>query len=212
MQEDYLREKQRGASWSWSILRPQVIFGLSIGAAMNLIPAIGVYAALRKQRGEPLAYPGGMAPVLQAVDADLLARAIDWCGAEPAASNEIFNVTNGDVFEWHAVWPSIADALGMAPGSDEPLRLGAALPARAPEWEAIRERHGLRAPGIEEFVGESFHYADFCMAHGATTAIPPALVSDVKLRQAGFSEVMDSEVMFRKWFALFQELKLLPPR
>jgi nucleoside-diphosphate-sugar epimerase len=212
VQEDYLRAKQRGASWSWSILRPQVIFGLSIGAAMNLIPAIGVYAALRKERGERLAYPGGMAPVLQAVDADLLARAIDWCGATPAARNELFNVTNGDVFEWRAVWPAIADALGIMPGPDEPQRLGTTLPARASEWDVIRKRHGLRAPEIDEFVGESLHYADFCMAHGATTAIPPALVSDVKLRQAGFSEVMDTEVMFRKWFALFQQLRLLPPR
>jgi nucleoside-diphosphate-sugar epimerase len=41
-QESHLRERQEGKDWHWSILRPQVIFGLSIGAAMNLIPAIGV--------------------------------------------------------------------------------------------------------------------------------------------------------------------------
>jgi nucleoside-diphosphate-sugar epimerase len=211
-QEDYLRAKQKGSSWHWSILRPQLIFGLSIGAAMNLIPAIGVYAALRKERGEPLAYPGGAAPILEAVDADLLARAMDWCGTSPHARNEIFNVTNGDVFVWQNVWPAIADALGMEPGGDEPERLGESMPARSSEWDAIRERYGLRSPGTGEFVGESFHYADFCMAFGADGSMPAALVSTIKLRQAGFTEVMDTELMFRKWFALFQKLKLLPPR
>jgi hypothetical protein len=32
----------------------------------------------------------------------------------------------------------------------------------------------------------------------------------VKLRQAGFHEQMDTEVMFRKWFALLRERRLLP--
>jgi nucleoside-diphosphate-sugar epimerase len=212
VQEDYLRAKQRGAAWSWSILRPQVIFGLSIGAAMNLIPAIGVYAALKRERGEALDYPGGIGPILEAVDADLLARAIDWAGFSSAARNQAFNVTNGDVFVWQNVWPTIADALGMEPGVHEPERLGESMPSRSAEWDAVRARHGLRSPGLEEFVGESFHYADFCMAHGAEASPPSPLVSTIKLREAGFVEVMDTEAMFRKWFARFQELKLIPPR
>ena len=105
---------------------------------MNLIPAIGVYAALRKQRGEPLAFPGGLGPVLEAVDADLLARAIDWAGSSPEARNEIFNVTNGDVFDWRDVWPAIADSLGMEVGEPAPERLGESMPARAAEWDAVR--------------------------------------------------------------------------
>lgn len=210
-QEDYLRAKQRGASWHWSILRPQVIFGLSIGAAMNLIPAIGVYAALRRERGESLAYPGGIGPILEAVDADLLARAIDWAGSNPVAREEAFNVTNGDVFVWQNVWPTLAECLGMPTGLHEPERLGESMPERAAEWDAIRARYELLSPALSEFVGESFHYADFCMAYGAETAPPSPLVSTIKLRQAGFGEVMDTEAMFRKWFALFQEMKLLPP-
>lgn len=209
-QEDYVRAKQRGRPWCWTILRPQIVFGLSIGAAMNLIPAIGVYAALRRERREPLAYPGGAAPVLEAVDADLLARAIAWAGESERARNQAFNVTNGDVFVWANVWPAIADALGMEPGPDEPERLGASMPGRAAEWDAIRARHGLRSPELGAFVGESFHYADFCMATGADQPLPPALVSTIKLRRAGFTEVMDTEAMFRKWLRTFQEERLLP--
>jgi nucleoside-diphosphate-sugar epimerase len=46
LQEDYLRARQIGQRWHWTILRPQVIFGESLGSHMNVIPAIGVYAAL----------------------------------------------------------------------------------------------------------------------------------------------------------------------
>lgn len=211
-QEAYLRRLQTGKSWQFSILRPQVVFGVSVGAAMNLIPAIGVYAALRKERQLDLAYPGGLGPLLEAVDADLLARAIDWAGTSSNAENEIFNVANGDVFNWQNVWPAIADALGMDPGQPEPERLGSSMPARAPEWDAIRKKYGLASPNLADFVGESFHYADFVMAHGAEGGVPPALVSTIKLRQAGFHEVMDTESMFRKWFADLQQLELLPPR
>lgn len=211
-QEDYIRRKQAEQEWSFSILRPQVIFGMSIGGAMNLIPALGVYAALLKDRGEPLHYPGGDGPVVEAVDADLLARVIDWAGHCDAAANETFNVTNGDVFTWRNVWPAIADALGMEVGGDAPERLGDTMPARASHWDALRKQHSLVSPELQSFVGESFHYADFVLAHGATGGLPPALVSTIKLRQAGFHEVIDTETMFREWFRHFQHAKLLPPR
>ncbi|PKQ06927.1 MAG: nucleoside-diphosphate sugar epimerase [Alphaproteobacteria bacterium HGW-Alphaproteobacteria-11] len=211
-QEDYIRAKQKGAGWRWTILRPQIIFGFSLGAAMNLIPAIGVYAALLREEGRPLSYPGGPASVLEAVDADLLADAIAWAGGNDAAGNEIFNVTNGDVFVWRNVWPAIADALGMEPGPDAPLSLGAEMPKRTADWDRVRAKHGLASPGLDAFVGESFHYADFTMAYGAERQTPAAIVSTIKLRRAGFHDVIDTEEMFRKWFGLFQERRLLPPR
>ena len=79
-QEDYLREKQRGKSWCYSIFRPVLIVGYSQGSAMNVIPAIGVYAAMLKEAGQPLHYPGGPPRVGQAVDANLLARCMAWAG------------------------------------------------------------------------------------------------------------------------------------
>jgi nucleoside-diphosphate-sugar epimerase len=179
---------------------------------MNLIPVIGVYAALAKERSEPLRYPGGASPVLEAVDADLLAAAIAWSGEESSAENQVFNVTNGDVFQWENVWPAIADALGMEVGDPVSQRLAETLPNRAAEWDAIRRRHELAAPALADFVGESLHYADFCMAYGAETPPPPAIVSTTKIRRAGFAESMDTEEMFRKWFDVFRQMKLLPPR
>jgi hypothetical protein len=178
---------------------------------MNPIPAIGVYATLLRERGEPLYYPGGPSNVLEAVDADLLARAIAWAGEADAARNETFNVTNGDIFQWSGVWPAIADALGMEPGPPKPRRLAESVPAEAGEWERIRQRYGLVAPPMVDYVGASLQYLDYLMAYGANVGDKISVVSTVKIRQAGFGEAMDTEAMFRKWFKLFQELKLLPP-
>src|SRR6202022_1550036 len=79
-QENFLRELQRGKAWHWSILRPVLIVGETIGGGMDLIPGLGVYAAMLREQGEALDYPGGAARVSQAADVDLLARAIAWAG------------------------------------------------------------------------------------------------------------------------------------
>ncbi|MBM4440385.1 MAG: SDR family oxidoreductase [Candidatus Rokubacteria bacterium] len=211
LQEDYLRGRQAGAPWTLTILRPQVIFGESLGSHMNLVPAIGVYAALRRDAGRPLSFPGGPPWVREAVDADLLARACAWAAESPAAANETFNINNGDVFEWRHVWPAIAETLGMEVGPDEPQSLAATMPPREAEWRAIVRKHGLRAPeSLAAYVGQGFVYADGQLAYGAKRTPPTTLVSTIKARQAGFHECMDTEDMFRKWFRRFQERGWLP--
>jgi nucleoside-diphosphate-sugar epimerase len=213
LQEDYLRAKQPEASWNWTILRPQLVLGEAIGGNLNIIPAIGVLAALRKEAGLPLSFPGGPPFIFEAVDAGLLARSFEWAATSPASANEIFNITNGDVFVWKEVWPAIADALGMEVGPPEPLCLRVEMPKKAAEWAAIVRKYGLRSPaGINAFVGESFEFADFCFAYGADMPLRPAIVSTIKARQAGFRDCMDTEDMFRKWICHFQNEHLLPPR
>ncbi len=212
-QEDYVKSVQPTGGWNWTIFRPQLIFGESIGSAMNLIPVIGVYGALLKARGEPLHFPGARGGnVLEAVDADLIARAIDWAGETSTAANQAFNVTNGDVMMWENVWPAIAAALGMEAGKPRPLSVADDMLHQADAWEAIRSAHNLASPPLMEFVGNSIQYADFAMGYGFEgQQLPPALVSTVKLRRAGFGEAMDTEAMFAKWFRLFQATGLLPP-
>ena len=215
-QEDHLRARQQraGGSFATTILRPQVVYGESLGSPMNLIPVIGAWAALRREDGLPLSFPGGAARVSEAVDADLLARVIDWAGRSPAARDETFNVTNGDVFAWRSVWPAIADALGMEVGPDEPVRLAEAMPGRAADWAALVRRRGLAAPeDLDAFVGQSPTYADMLFGAGTDPSappLPPVLVSTIKLRQAGFHDCVDTEDMFRRLFARMQQRRLLP--
>jgi hypothetical protein len=181
-----------------------------MGGAMDLIPPLGVYAAMLREAGRALDYPGGAARVSQAVDVDLLARAIAWAGEAEAARNEAFNVTNGDVFTWENVWPAIAEALDMKPGHAVPLSLAKTYPEWIAPWNALRPKYDLIAPGLEAFVGLSFQYADYSMRYGQTEPGPPSIVSTVKINQAGFTEMMDTEAMFRKWFRQARSSRLLP--
>ena len=209
-QENFLRELQQGKAWHWSILRPVLIVGEAIGGAMDLIPPLGVYAAMLREQGRALDYPAGAARVSQAVDVDLLARAIAWSGEAAAARNEAFNVTNGDVFTWENVWPAISEALGMKPGVAVPLSLAQTWPQWIAPWDALRRKHDLVSPGLEDFVGLSFQYADYTMRYGQSEPGQPALVSTVKINQAGFTEMMDTEAKFRKWFSQARASRLLP--
>jgi nucleoside-diphosphate-sugar epimerase len=213
LQEDYLREKQNDKRWSWTILRPQIVFGEAIGGNLNVIPALGVYAALRKEAGLSLSFPGGKPGVAEAIDADLLAHSMEWAATNPACANEIFNITNGDVFTWTEVWPAIADAFGMQVGPPQPHSLREEMPPRAAEWAAVVRKYNLRAPAdLSSFVGGSFEFTDSVFAYGLNQTPPPMLVSTIKARQAGFQESIDTEDMFRKWIRRWQELRLLPPR
>src|SRR5262245_53523769 len=76
LQEDHLSDAhaRAGGAWSWTILRPQVILGESLGSNMNLIPAIAAYGAVLHEAGKPLHFPGGAPSVIEVVSADLLAR------------------------------------------------------------------------------------------------------------------------------------------
>ena len=211
LQEDSLRSMAEAGGWSWTIFRPQVVFGQSFGSPMNLLPAIGAYAAMEKERGNPLAFPGGAPGVHEAVDARLLAKALAWAAVSPAATGETFNVTNGDVYGWHDVWPTIAAALGMDVGDARPQRLTEAMPPRADEWTRVVDRYSLRAPrNMAAFVGGSWAYADILFGTLGSRPLP-ALLSTIKIRQAGFGDCIDTEDMFREWFARLQDARLLPP-
>ena len=211
-QETHLQATQTGAPWDFTILRPVLIVGEAIGGAMNLIPALGVHAALMRRAGRSLPYPGGGERIGQAVDADLLAQAIAWAGDTEAARGQAFNVTNGDVFVWGHVWPAIAEALGMDGRGVVPFPLRSHLsPTSQDGWNAIRARHSLRAPDLPAFVGQSLEYADYQMRHGHTEPGPASIVSTIKIMRAGFTQVMDTEVMFRKWFQVYRDRGWLPP-
>ena len=210
LQEDYLTEQAQRLGFGFTILRPQMVVGGAYGAAMNVAPGLAAYAAICREENEPFGFPGGASFVWEASDARLVADALVWAATAPQARNEHFNVTNGDVFEWRSVWPAIAETLGVAPADDRPMALSAYLPGKSEVWDRVVEQHALRPIGLTELLGESHHIADFCFAYGATEAPPPAFMSAIKLRQAGFTQVVDTEDMFRYWLGNLIDRKIMP--
>jgi nucleoside-diphosphate-sugar epimerase len=210
LQEDYLRAKAGEGHLSMTIWRPQVVFGSAIGVAMNLIPVLGVWAALCAAEGRGLSFPGGPPYLLEAVDAGLIADALIWAATSDRATGETFNITNGDVYVWHNVWPAIAEATGLPVAPPQKAILADVLPAKAKAWSRIVKHLGLAQPDLAAMVGHSHHYADFTFATHAKREPAPALVSTIKLRQAGFDGCMDTETMFRRLIADLQDRNLLP--
>ena len=211
LQEDYIREKSAGDGWTFTIWRPQLIVGPNYGVVMNLPPIIGAYAAIRREEGLLFSFPGGISWVWEAVDTRLVANALVWGATSPNAAGETFNLTNGEVFEWRDLWPALAAELGVEVGPDEPVQLAEYLPSKSDVWDKIVEKYDLRRVRMDELVGESHHYADFCFAYGAEGSLPAAFVSTVKIKQAGFCEVYDTEQTFRYWLRKLIERKILPP-
>ncbi len=214
-QEQFLRSRQAEIGYSITVLRPTVIYGDAAGTNMNPLLPLAVYGSLLRVHGEPLHFPGkSFLPTLhEAVDADLVADALCWAAVAPEARDRAFNVTNGDVFCWPDVWPSIAAALDMEPGQHRPLSLAEELPRRRPEWAALVERHELRAPrDLVHLVGEnSLTYADMTLSGATGTTGRPVINSTIAIRQAGFNACIDTEEMFVQLLHRLQADRIIPP-
>ena len=211
LQEDLLRARARRDDFAWTVWRPPVIYGHAFGAPMNPIAPLVTYAAIAKHEGRALSWPGGRTGPVDAMDARLLARALRWGATAGAARDEIFNISNGDVFVWENIWSSIAAAMGMEVGDPTPLRLAESMPGKAGVWDEIVAQHALRAPGLMEFVGDSFVYLDLHLGLGREDSAPPNMLSTIKLRQAGFDGCIDSEDMIVEWIHWMQRERLIPP-
>ncbi|MEM9623058.1 MAG: NAD-dependent epimerase/dehydratase family protein [Pseudomonadota bacterium] len=210
LQEDYLVECAKTHQFHYTILRPQLIVGPNHGVVMNLPPVIGAFAALRHTQGLSVGFPGGADWVWQAVDVRLVANACLWSAQTPAAAGQTFNLTNGEVFTWRDMWPAITRTLGVERAQDEPVSLADYLNGSEAAWADIVARYNLQPIPLTALLGESHYYADLCFAYGSTNPPPPALVSTIKIRQAGFMECMNTEASFCHWLEDLQQRRVIP--
>lgn len=213
LHEDHARRCAAEAGFGFTIFRPQVLMGAAPGAAMNPAAAIGAYAALTRELGRPFACPGDPYALMEVVDTGLMAEAFDWAMATDAARDQIFNLTNGDVFVIAHAWPHLAATLGLATGGEAPASLAAffAEPDTQAAWARLVERHGLRIPDLAALLGESHHYLDLLVGARIAEKSVPVLLSTIKIRQAGFGACRDSLASLVHWLGRMTELKLLPP-
>src|SRR5690606_25141625 len=101
-QEECLWARAVMHSLSWTVLRAQIDVGVGRGSGVNAPLDVCVLACMRRAAGPDLPIPGAQPThaVIEMTDVELLANAIAWTLAAPAAANQIFNVTNGDAFTW----------------------------------------------------------------------------------------------------------------
>ncbi len=206
-QEDFLRARQRGKPWHWTILRPPAVCGFAVGSPMNTILTVGLFAAISRELGLALRFPGATGHLKDACDAGLLARAVHWAGQNPAAANQIFNVSNGDCFLWEQAFPRIAEVFGMECAAPHAMSLARVMPDKGKVWDALVQKHQLRPYRFEQLV-PSWEYADFTFRH--RQAPFESLQSTIKIRQAGFHDCVDTEAMFVTQLRDLQSRRILP--
>jgi nucleoside-diphosphate-sugar epimerase len=205
-QEDLLRSRQAGKRWSWSASRPNVICDFAPGRARNIISIVGAYAAICRELGVRLDFPGHQdqfRSLTEVTDAGLLARGLAFMATEPACRNQAFNITNGDVFRWQRLWPRIADAFKMAPGVVRTITLADWMREADKVWQRIVEKHGLQPSRLDDIAQWTFADWLFRQTYDIVS-------STTKLRRAGFHEAIDTEEMFLDQLARYREARILP--
>ena len=205
-QQDFIIERSRGKAWRWSASRPHAICDGEPDIARSLPKVIAVYAAIAKELGEPLTFPGTAAnfhALYQCVDATLLAQAIAWIVTTPACADQAFNVTNGDFIRWENLWPRFAENFGMPVGPVKTVKLQHAMADKAPVWERIVARHALRPVAYQDTA--LWSYGDFVF-----TPAYDIMSDTLKLRQSGFDRCMDTEKMFIDLFERLRAARVIP--
>ena len=161
-QIDWLTDFQRGKKWSFDRARPQTLCGFAPGAAMSIMPAIAVYAAISKELGLPLRFPGkpgAYDTIYQVTESSHFASAALWAATEPRCANQAYNITNGDYFRWRNVWPKIAQVFGMKVGEVQTISLTQHMADKAGLWAQLTKKHGLRKIAFDQLV--AWPFADY---------------------------------------------------
>jgi nucleoside-diphosphate-sugar epimerase len=205
-QIDWLTEFQRGKRWSWTELRPQTLCGFAPGTAMSIVPVIAVYAAICKELGLPLRFPGkpgAYRAIYQVTESTHLANAALWAATDVRCANQAYNITNGDYFRWANLWPRIAAVFEMPLAEPQTISLVAHMADKAPLWDAMVRRHGLQPYRFAEIV--AWPFGDYVFACDWD------VMSDVtKSRLHGFHAVVDSEEMFERLLRQFRAERIVP--
>jgi nucleoside-diphosphate-sugar epimerase len=205
-QIDWLTEFQRGKAWDWVELRPQTLCGFAPGTAMSILPAIAVYAAISKELGLPLRFPGkpgAWGAIYQVTESSHFANAALWAATERRCGLEAFNVTNGDYFRWRNVWPRIAEVFEMPVGEPQTISLTQHMGHLGGLWRAMTDKYGLKPYAWGDLV--AWPFADYVF--GCEWDV----MSDVtKSRRFGFHDVVDTEEMFCRLLRRFREERIVP--
>jgi nucleoside-diphosphate-sugar epimerase len=205
-QEDIVGDWSNKHGANWTVLRPHLVMGPSLNSPMNLLTSLATYAAMSRELGLPLRFPGrreGWNTLQETTDAELFGRATLWSLAEDKACNQIFNVSNGDVYRWRQLWNElaafydlpVAEPLGMSTVSE--------MSENGPLWDSIVARYGLHATPYEQIANWSF--VDWMLNFGEET-----ILSTIKIRKAGFADCIDTHESFRRQLTKLRTLRIIP--
>lgn len=206
-QEDYLREKSKGKNWDWTAIRPDMVIGYTINNPMNLGNLIAVYASLCKELNVPFRFPGSPRSyevLVNVTGTEILSKSMEWAATAENTRNEIFNITNGDIFRWKEAWPKFADFFGVQYAEPQKFQLTDYMADKAKLWETIVEKYGLQKHSLDQLVQWAFGDFIFATEYDAFFDVN-------KARRFGFQEMnLDSIEQMIAYFQTLKNNKIIP--
>ncbi|CAK9180137.1 unnamed protein product [Ilex paraguariensis] len=210
VQEDILFEQMsKKEGITWSVHRPDAIFGFSPVSKMNIICTLCVYATICKHEHKPLKFPGTKTAwncYYNSSDANLIAEHHIWAAVDPYAKNEPFNIVNGDVFKWKHLWRVLAEQFGVEPvefeETERPVRLTEMMKDKGPVWDEIVRENGLVPTKLEE-IG-AWWFADLILSTEGM------LSSMNKSKEHGFLGFRNTKKSFVYWTDKIRGYKIVP--
>ena len=207
-QEDELFAAAEKDRFTWSVHRPHTVTGVAVGNAMNMATTLAVYASICKHTGRPFVFPGSRVQwdsLTDMTDARQLAEQQLWAATTPAAANQAFNITNGDIFRWKWMWSRLAEYFDVQ-AADYPATLSPLETQMANDpsvWTEIVAKHGLKEPDMGRLVSPWHTDAD--------PGRPIEVVTDMsKSRLMGFTAYQASDQAFFNVFDRLREDRLIP--
>jgi nucleoside-diphosphate-sugar epimerase len=207
-QEDELFAGAARNGFTWSVHRSHTVIGHAVGNAMNMGLTLAVSASICRELGLPFVFPGSETQwngLTDMTDATILADQMVWAATNPQGANEAFNVVNGDVFRWRAMWPAIAAYFGVdpvGPGA-APAPLEQQMAGMDDTWTRIAQEHRLAEPDLGRLA--SWWHTD------ADLGRQIEVVADIsKSRIAGFTTHHRTIDSFTDLFDRYRAERLIP--
>ncbi|HEV7203495.1 MAG TPA: SDR family oxidoreductase [Jatrophihabitans sp.] len=208
-QEDILFRAAAQQGFTWSVHRPHTMIGYALGNAMNMGVTLAVYGSICRATGEAFVFPGSPQQfngVTDITDARLLGRHAVWSATAPAARNQAFNTTNGDVFRWRQMWPQVAAGLGVdaAPYPGRSTPLDGRMDHADDVWKRLVAEHDLTDLRAGELA--SWWHTDADLGREVETFADMS-----KSRALGFLDYQDSVRSFLDLFETLRAQRVIPP-
>ena len=192
---------------NFDFVKAAVAGGFDPGANQgNVDDAVAHHAAISKELGLPLRFPGkpgAYRAIYQVTESAHMANAALWAATEPRCANQAYNITNGDYFRWANLWPRIAEVFEMPHAEPQTISLVAHMADKGALWNAMVEKYGLKPHRYEDIV--AWPFGDYVF--GCDWDV---MSSTTKARQHGFHDVVDSEEMLLRLLAQFRAERIVP--
>jgi len=205
-QQDFIAARAASRNWSWSIARPHSFCYMEMDNPRSLVLVVAVLAAIQRELGEPLFYPGtrkSYEAITQFTDLRLLTRGIEWMATAPQCANHAFNIVNGDYPRWSELWPRLATMLGLEAAPPRALPLPQYMADKGPVWDKVVARHDLKRKALDEIV--LWNYGDYVFAPQWDI-----MSSMEKARRFGFTEQVDTAEMFARLVDGYRAQRVIP--